>query len=46
MITAKSALAEEVIGSGESWLTELSDEELKAALALAPRAVMDDDSQS
>ena len=42
MITAKSAMAEEVVGSGESWLTELSDEELKEALALAPRAVMDD----
>ena len=42
MITAKSAMAEDVVGSGESWLTELSDEELKETLALAPRAVMDD----
>ena len=42
MITAKSAMAAEVVGSGESWLTELSDEELKEALALAPRSVMDD----
>jgi SNF2 family DNA or RNA helicase len=42
MITAKSAIAEAVVGSGESWLTELSDEELKEALALAPGAVVED----
>ena len=43
MITAKSTMAEEVIGSGESWLTELSDDELKEALALTPRDVMEDE---
>jgi hypothetical protein len=42
MITAKSAMAEQVVGSGESWLTELSDEELKETLALAPGAVVED----
>ena len=42
MIQAKSALAEEVIGRGESWLTELSDVELTEALALEPRAVLDE----
>ena len=42
MITAKSAMAEEVVGSGESWLTDLSDEELKEALSLAPGTVADD----
>ena len=42
MITAKSAMAEEVVGSGETWLTDLSDEELKDALALAPGAVVDE----
>jgi SNF2 family DNA or RNA helicase len=41
MITAKSAMAEAIVGTGETWLTELSDEELKAVLALGPRAVMD-----
>jgi hypothetical protein len=42
MITQKTAVAEAVVGSGETWLTELSDEELKEALALAPGAVMED----
>jgi hypothetical protein len=42
MITAKTAMAEEVVGSGEAWLTDLSDDELKHALALAPGAVMED----
>ena len=35
-------MAEEVVGSGESWLTDLSDEELKEALSLAPGTVADD----
>ncbi|MEI6211636.1 MAG: hypothetical protein WCR06_08415 [bacterium] len=43
MITAKSAMAEEVVGTGESWLTELSDEELKATLALSPGTAVDED---
>ena len=43
MIAAKSSLAEAVVGSGESWLTELSDEELKDALALAPGTVVEDE---
>jgi SNF2 family DNA or RNA helicase len=41
MITAKSAMAEAIVGAGETWLTELSDDELKEVLALAPRAVLD-----
>ncbi len=41
MITAKSAMAEAIVGAGETWLTELSDEELKEVLALGPRAVME-----
>ena len=43
MITGKVAVAEDVVGSGEAWLAELSDEELKEALALAPGAVADDE---
>lgn len=42
MIAAKTAIAESVVGSGERWLTELSDDELKSTLALAPEAVLDD----
>jgi superfamily II DNA or RNA helicase len=45
MITAKTAVADDVIGSGEAWLTKLSDEELKATLELAPGAVADDDDE-
>ena len=41
MITAKSAMDEAIVGTGETWLTELSDEELKEVLALGPRAVME-----
>jgi SNF2 family DNA or RNA helicase len=45
MITAKTAVADDVIGSGEAWLTKLSDEELKATLALVPGAVADDEDE-
>jgi SNF2 family DNA or RNA helicase len=42
LIASKTAVAEEVIGSGEAWLTELPDEQLKRVLALSPDAVVDD----
>jgi len=45
LIEAKRAVAEDVIGRGEAWLTELSDEELKTALALAPEMVVDEADQ-
>lgn len=44
MITAKSSLAAELLGSGETWLTELSNAELREVLALAADAVVDDTS--
>jgi SNF2 family DNA or RNA helicase len=39
LIEEKKALAELVVGSGESWLTELSTERLRELVALAPEAV-------
>jgi non-specific serine/threonine protein kinase len=35
MIEAKKALAEQVVGSGEGWLTELSTDELRAVISLS-----------
>ena len=34
MITAKRALAESVVGTGEGWLTELSTDQLRDVIAL------------
>ncbi|MBV9207989.1 MAG: DEAD/DEAH box helicase, partial [Actinobacteria bacterium] len=39
MIEEKKALAEQIVGTGESWLTELSTDDLRAVLALSPDAV-------
>jgi len=39
MIEEKKALAERVVGTGESWLTELSVSELRDVLTLSPDAV-------
>ena len=39
MIEQKKALAEQVVGTGESWLTELSTSALREVLALSPDAV-------
>jgi hypothetical protein len=39
MIEEKKALAERIVGTGESWLTELSVADLRTVLALAPEAV-------
>jgi hypothetical protein len=39
MIEEKRALADRVVGSGESWLTELSVSDLRDVLALSPEAV-------
>ncbi len=41
MITAKRALADKVVGSGEGWITELSTDELRDVLALRADAVED-----
>ena len=35
MITAKRALAEQVVGAGEQWITELSTDDLRATIALS-----------
>jgi SNF2 family DNA or RNA helicase len=39
MIESKKGVAEQVIGAGEGWLTELSTAELRQVLALRPEAV-------
>ncbi|MGO9080139.1 MAG: DEAD/DEAH box helicase [Streptosporangiaceae bacterium] len=39
MIEEKKALAERIVGTGESWLTELSVAQLRDVLALSPDAV-------
>ncbi|HVL98197.1 MAG TPA: DEAD/DEAH box helicase [Egibacteraceae bacterium] len=39
MITRKKALADQVVGSGEAWLTELSTDELRQVVALSAEAV-------
>jgi SNF2 family DNA or RNA helicase len=39
MIEQKKALAEQVVGAGESWLTELSTAALREVLTLSPDAV-------
>ena len=42
MIEAKRALAERIVGAGESWLTELSTDQLREVVALSSDAVGDD----
>jgi hypothetical protein len=42
MIEAKRALAERIVGTGESWLTELSTDQLREIVALSVDAVEDD----
>ena len=39
MIEQKKALAEQIVGTGENWLTELSTAALREVLALSPDAV-------
>jgi SNF2 family DNA or RNA helicase len=39
MIEQKKVLAEQIVGSGENWLTELSTAALREVLALSPDAV-------
>lgn len=43
MIEQKKALAESVIGTGEAWLTELSNEALRDMLSLRRDAVSNGD---
>jgi len=39
MIEKKTAIADQVVGTGEGWLTELSNDELKNIFALSKDAV-------
>ena len=43
MIESKRALAEQVVGAGEQWLTELDTDQLRNLLLLDRNAVIDDD---
>jgi SNF2 family DNA or RNA helicase len=42
LIESKQALAEQVVGAGESWLTELTGAELRELLTLRSEAVLDE----
>ncbi|MCA9294438.1 MAG: DEAD/DEAH box helicase [Phycisphaerales bacterium] len=42
MIESKVALAEDIIGSGEDWLTEMSSQQLRDVLTLRPGALTDE----
>jgi SNF2 family DNA or RNA helicase len=42
LIRSKQALAEQVVGAGETWLTELSTGELRDLMALRAEAIVDD----
>ena len=39
MLESKKALAEQIVGTGEEWLTELSVDDLREVITLAPEAV-------
>ena len=41
MISAKRALAEQVVGTGEGWIIEMSTKELREVIALRADAVED-----
>jgi len=41
LIESKKSIAEEVVGTGEGWLTKLSNRELKRVLALSKDALGD-----
>ena len=41
MLEAKQALADQVVGAGEGWLTELSTAELRSVIALSTDAVLE-----
>lgn len=41
LIERKQSLAEKIVGSGESWITELSTDELKNLFRLRTEAVED-----
>jgi SNF2 family DNA or RNA helicase len=45
MIESKKALAEQVVGAGEQWLTELDTNQLRNLLVLDRNAVIDEDTE-
>ncbi|HCF26913.1 MAG TPA: ATP-dependent helicase [Cyanobacteria bacterium UBA11049] len=45
MIESKKALAEQVVGAGENWLTEMDTDSLRQLLVLERNAVIDEDEE-
>ncbi|NHC34787.1 DEAD/DEAH box helicase [Scytonema millei] len=45
MIESKKALAEQVVGAGENWLTELDTDQLRQLLVLERNAVIEEDEE-
>ena len=41
MIERKKSIVEDIVGAGESWITELSDDELHDVLSLNKDAIRD-----
>jgi SNF2 family DNA or RNA helicase len=46
ILEGKQEVAEQVVGTGEGWLTELSNAALREVLALRPEAVLEEDTSS
>ncbi|MBI2460402.1 MAG: DEAD/DEAH box helicase [Candidatus Rokubacteria bacterium] len=45
LLADKRALADRIVGAGEAWITELSDQELRRLLTLSGDAVVEDDEE-
>jgi hypothetical protein len=45
MIESKKALAEQVVGAGENWLTELDTDQLRQLLVLERNAVIEEEEE-
>lgn len=45
LIERKKSLSEQVVGSGEQWLTEMSDEELRGLIALQSGSIIEEDAR-
>ncbi|WP_410770921.1 DEAD/DEAH box helicase [Fontibacillus sp. BL9] len=45
LIERKKSLSEQVVGSGEQWLTEMSDDDLRSLISLQSESIMEEDSK-
>jgi SNF2 family DNA or RNA helicase len=46
MLQAKRALADRIVGAGETWITELADDELRQLFSLSAEAMVGDDEEA